>query len=114
MNRRTTIALGTTALLCFGVALSGSAFAQQKSLKDQLTGTWSIVSNDNIGADGIKKQTFGPNPKGYMVLTSEGRYVQILVNSDRAKFKANNRTQGTPEENALAVHGTTASFGTWS
>jgi hypothetical protein len=114
MNRRTTIALGTTALLGLGVTLSGSAFAQQKSLKEQITGTWAIVSNDNTAADGIKKQAFGPNPKGYMVLSPEGRYVQILINSDRAKFKANSRIQGTPEENTAAVHGTTASFGTWS
>jgi hypothetical protein len=114
MNRRTTIALGTTALLGFGLALSGSVVAQQKSLKEQITGTWAIVSNDNTAADGTKKQPFGPNPKGYMVLSSEGQYIQILTNLDRPKFKANSRIQGTPEENTAAVQATTATFGTWS
>ena len=48
MNRRTTLALSTTALLCLGIALPGAALAQQKSLREQLTGTWTIVSNDNV------------------------------------------------------------------
>ena len=94
--------------------LSGPVLAQQKSLKDQLTGTWTIVSNNNTAADGTKRQPFGPNPKGYMVLSPEGRYIQILTNPDRPKFKADNRMKGTAEENTAAVHATTATVGTWS
>ena len=37
----------------------------------------------------------------------------IIVNPDTPKFKVDNRLKGTPEENAAAVHGTTANFGTW-
>jgi len=112
MNRRNLTALfAITAGL--GV-LSAPVLAQQKSLKDQLTGTWTIVSNNNTAADGSKRQPFGPNPRGYMVLSPEGRYVQILTNPDRPKFKVNNRTAGTAEENTAAVHGTTATFGVWS
>ena len=33
---------------------------------------------------------------------------------DRPNFKVNNRLEGTPDENKAAVHGTTATFGTWS
>jgi hypothetical protein len=114
MNRRTTIALGTTALLCFGVALSGSAFAQQKSLKEQITGTWTLISNENVLPDGKTRQLFGPNPKGSLMLDSGGRYNQIYVTSGVSKFKANNRLEGTAEENQAAVRGTTAQFGTWT
>src|SRR5580700_3238180 len=39
MNRRTTLAMTTTALLCLAVGLSATAsLAQQKSLKEQLVG----------------------------------------------------------------------------
>ena len=40
------------------------AVSQQKSFKDELIGSWTIVSNDNIGVNGEKRQIFGPNPKG--------------------------------------------------
>src|SRR5450759_1405191 len=49
-----------------------------------------------------------------MVLSSEGRYVQLLSKPDRPKFKINSRLEGTPEENKTAVQGTTATFGTWT
>ena len=115
MNRRTVIGLTTTAMLCTGVVFSAShAVAQQKSLKEQVSGTWTIVSNDNIAADGTKRQLFGPNPKGILVLAANGQYTQIIVNPAVSKFKINNRLQGTPEENTAAVRGTTATFGTWS
>jgi hypothetical protein len=96
------------------ILLPGSALAQQKPLKEQLAGTWTIVSNDNTAPDGTKRQLFGPNPKGILVLAPNGQYAQIMVRADRPNFKANNRLEGTPEENKAAVHGTTATFGTWS
>jgi hypothetical protein len=113
MNRRHILSLSVITAL--GVALlPGSALAQQKSLKEQLTGTWMIVSNDNVAPDGAKRQVFGPNPKGVLILDSSGRFAQIFVRPDRPKFKANNRLKGTAEENKAAVQGTTATFGTWS
>ena len=80
MNRRTSLALGTTALLSLGIAFSGAAFAQQKSLKDQLVGSWTVVSVDNTAPDGKKSQTFGPNPKGVLIFGANGQYSQTIVN----------------------------------
>jgi Lipocalin-like domain len=114
MNRRTTIALGTTALLGFGLALSGSAVAQQKSLKEQITGTWLLVSAENVLPDGKTRQLFGSDPKGSLSLDANGRYTQVYITSGLPKFKANNRLEGTPEENQVVVRGTTAQFGTWT
>ena len=114
MNKsaRLLISLVVTAL---GLAVfPGIAVGQQKSLKEQLAGTWRIVTNDNVAPDGTKRQLFGPNPKGALVLAANGQYTQIIVRPDRPKFKVNNRLEGTPEENKAAVHGTTATFGTWS
>ena len=113
MNRRHILSLSVAAAL--GLALlPGSALAQQNPLKEQLAGTWTIISNDNVAPDGTKRQLFGPNPKGILVLADNGQYAQIIVHPDRPNFKVNNRLEGTPEENTAAVHGTTATFGTWS
>ena len=115
MHRRTIFGLTTAALLCTGVVFGAShAPAQQKSLKEQVVGTWLIVSVDNTAPDGKKSQTFGPNPKGLLIFEANGQYSQIIVSPDVPKFKVNNRLKGTPEENTAAVHGTTANFGTWT
>jgi hypothetical protein len=113
MNRRSIFSL--SAITALGLAmLPTGAISQQKTLKEQLVGTWIAVSADSTAPDGKKEQLFGPNPKGILVLDASGQYAQIIVNPDTPKFKANNRLKGTPEENAAAVHGTTATFGTWT
>jgi Lipocalin-like domain len=88
------------------------ALSQQKSFKDELIGSWTIVSNDNIGVDGEKRQIFGPNPKGLFILGADGRYALVVVNPDRPKFKGASRLEGTSEENKAVIAGTVASFGT--
>jgi len=113
VNRRKILSL--CAILALGLALlSRSAVSQQKPLKEQLVGTWTIVSNDNVAPDGTKRQIFGANPKGILMFESSGRYAQIFVRPDRPKFKANNRLQGTPEEIKAAYEGALVHFGTWS
>jgi Lipocalin-like domain len=113
MNRRNTLSL--CAIIVLGLALlPGSAVSQQKPLKEQLVGTWMIVSNDNVAPDGTKRQIFGANPKGILMFEANGRYAQIFVRPDRPKFKANNRLQGTPEEIRAAYEGALVHFGTWS
>jgi hypothetical protein len=113
MRRIPTAAL--SALIATTVSLGiGEVNAQQKSMKEQLAGAWTLVSVDQTSADGTKHQLFGANPKGLMILDPSGKYVLIITQSGREKFKANSRIQGTPEENTAAVKATTASFGTWS
>ena len=112
MNRRGILSIAATAGL--GLALvPGIAVSQQKSLKEQLVGTWTLVSNDNVAPDGTKRQLFGANPKGILILDSGGRYALVQMRPDRPKFAANNRLQGTPEENKAAQEGAVATFGTW-
>ena len=104
-------------LILFAASLGvpfGNAVAQQKNLREQLVGVWTLVSNDNTLADGTKRQLYGPNPKGTLIFAPNGHYATITVRSDRAKFKSNNRLKGTPEENQAAVAGTNSSFGTWT
>jgi len=114
MNRRTTLTLTTMALLCITVALpSGDAAAQQKSLKDQLVGTWTLVSYEDINPHGTKKQYMGANPRGILILDAGGRYAAMIVPSDRPKLKGS-RTEATAAEFHAAVGAFMAGFGTWS
>jgi Lipocalin-like domain len=113
MNQRNVLRVSVVTVLALAL-LPSSAVSQQKSLKDQLIGTWIIVSNNSVAPDGTKHQVFGPNPKGMLVFDATGQYSQIIVNPEVPKFKINNRLKGTPEENTTAVQGTTATFGTWS
>ena len=93
--------VGMMALTAFamGIVLVGDAFAQQKTLKEQLVGTWTLVS---------------ATQKGIIIYDANGRYAQIQLNPDRPKFKGKTRLDGTPEENKAVLQSTSASFGTWS
>src|SRR5438046_328938 len=103
-----------SALLLFGLTLlPGSAISGEKSLREQLVGTWKILSVNNTRPDGSIKQIFGPNPKGIAVFDAHGNTAVVLMRSDRPKFAADNRDLGTPEEFKATVQGTHAYFGTY-
>jgi len=100
-------------LMLIGVTES-SAQQKAKTMKEQLVGTWTLVSADTVGKDGSKSPNFGPNPKGMLIFEANGRYSAMLMSSGRPKFASNNRAKGTPEENKAAVQGSIAFFGTYS
>jgi hypothetical protein len=112
MNRRHILGLSATTALVLAV-LPGSAIAQQKPLKDQLVGAWTLVSNDNTLPDGSRRQLWGPNPKGILILDASGHYAQTQMRADRQKLKSANRLEATPEESRAAMRETLAQFGTW-
>jgi len=93
---------------------NGSGFAQG-SLKEQATGTWSLVSFDIIAADGSKKPVFSPKPKGTLFLATNGRYAMMIVDPERPKkWSAKSREGASVEELASAARGLVAQFGEWS
>lgn len=105
-------ALAGAAVAALG--LQKAAVAQQKTLREQLIGTWMLVSNYNVSPNGEKRQLFGLNPKGITIYDSSGWYVQMQINPDRPKFKGATRLDGTEEENRSLVQGTAGHFGTWA
>jgi hypothetical protein len=109
MNRRNILTFTTAAAL--GLALSPSNLhAQQGTLKEQLVGTWTIVSYEGIAPNGTKRQM--TNPKGFLILDPSGRYAQVIARPDRPKFKS--RAEPTVEEFAAATEDFfAASAGTW-
>jgi Lipocalin-like domain len=83
MDRRTAVACATV-LVGSGLMLGASAFAEQKSLRDQLTGSWIFVSSTTKAEDG--SPLWGSNPKGIVIFTESGRYSSHLMRSDRPKI----------------------------
>jgi hypothetical protein len=102
-------------VVALGLALlPASTLAQQKSLKEQVVGTWLLVSAETTNKDGSKFHSFGPNPKGMVVFDANGRYVQVLMSSTLPKFASANRMRGTDQENKAVVQGSIAYYGTWT
>ena len=103
-----------SALLLGFILPSGNALAQEKPLKEQLVGTWILVSNANVAANGKLRQLFGSHPKGIAIFTANGWYAQLEIDPDRPKFKGKTRLDGTAAENKAVVRATAVHFGTWS
>jgi Lipocalin-like domain len=106
------IATFATILSC--VLASSSAIAQQKTLKEQVTGHWIFVSSIDTNKDGTKTNRFGPNAKGLVMFDPSGRFSFFISRADLPKFAANNINQGTAEENKAVLQGTIAYYGTWT
>ncbi len=103
-----------SATIVFGLALvPTSAVSQQKSMKEQLVGAWTILIADAVSQDGTRVPNFGPNPNGTVIFDATGRYALELTRSNLPKFASNNRTKGTADENRAVVQGSLAHFGTY-
>jgi hypothetical protein len=93
---------------------AGEAAAQQKSLKDRLVGTWHFVVAEVTAPDGTKSFPFGPTPRGMVIFTPAGDFMQIHIASGVPKIANGNRLNATPEEYASIMRGTIAQFGTYT
>ncbi len=101
------------AVLAAALATS-QAGAQQKSLRDQIVGTWTFVVAEVVAPDGKKSFPFGETPKGILIFTADGHFAQIHVASDVPKIASNNRLTGTPEEYATIMRRSISVFGSYS
>jgi hypothetical protein len=114
MYRRVTLAMTTTALLCLAVGLSASdTLAQQKSLKEQLVGTWTLVSSVQVRADGGKLKQFGANPKGINVFDANGRFFLMVASADNSKIAAKGPSESNVEEIGGLIAESIAYYGTY-
>jgi hypothetical protein len=111
MNRRATLAMTTA--LCLAVGLSASDALQQKSLKEQLVGTWTLVSSDQVRPDGSKLRQFGANPNGINVFDANGRFFLMMASADNLRMASNDRSMTQSEEDSLIVE-SIAYYGTYT
>ncbi len=112
MHRRNVV--GISALVVALTMLPGSASAQQKSIKDQVIGAWTLLLADNIKDDGAHVPGYGPNPVGSLIFTADGHYSLQIIRYGRPAFAAKNRMAGTADENKAAVQGMISHFGTYT
>ncbi len=105
----------TVAFAVLGITVTrDNAFSQQGASKEQLFGAWQLVSFNSVHADGSKLTVFGDNPNGIAFFDRTGHYIITVMRSDRANFAANDRAQGTAEENKATALGTITYFGTYT
>lgn len=93
--------------------MAAPATAQQKSLQEQLVGTWDFVIAEVVAPDGKKTFPFGESPKGILIFTAGGQFAQIHSAGDLPKITSNNRLTGTPEEYAAIMRRSISLFGTY-
>lgn len=101
--------------LLLSVTASG-VFAQKgidktKPLQEQLTGTWALVTVDNIYPDGSRVHPYGENPRGLLVFDAQGNYAIQIYKADRIKVASGDKNIVTTEESAALIQGSNAHFG---
>jgi hypothetical protein len=103
------------AIAAFGSSMMAfDALGQKQPFKEQLVGTWTLLSWEQKKADGSKVERYGTNPKGIAFFDADRRYIITVMKSDRAKYVSNTLWQGTPQENKETADGTITYFGTYS
>ena len=85
-----------------------------KPMKEAIVGTWSLLIDDAVKADGTHAPNFGPNPIGVAMFGADGHFSVTITRAGRPKFASNNRTTGTADENKAVVTGSNAFFGTYA
>jgi Lipocalin-like domain len=99
--------------LCLSLAC-GIASAQDKSLKEQIVGTWTFVSSADVTPDGVKTDRWGPGATGIFFFDQHGHYAQFISRADLPKFAGKRIDAGTEEEMKAVMKGVVASFGTYT
>jgi Lipocalin-like domain len=96
MNRRSTLTLGTIALMCIAAVSPASA----QNLKDQVIGAYALQSGTENFADGRKLSFWAT---GSLILAPSGHFSQFLIGKERAKTSDSVRTPVGP---AVGYYGT--------
>jgi Lipocalin-like domain len=81
------------ALFVIFLAISSPLFAAEA---DRLIGTWKLVSWQVIVENEPPQNVFGSHPKGFLILTREGRSMVVTT--------AENRRRGMAEAERAALH----------
>jgi hypothetical protein len=113
MNRRNILSLAAIVAVGLAAPLS-TAEGQQKTIKDQIVGTWTFVSALDVHPDGKKIDRWGSNPKGIFMFDAHGHFAQFITRSDLPKFAAGTVDKGTADEAKAVLAGFVASFGTYT
>jgi hypothetical protein len=81
MDRRNVLSFSVITALGLSLLL-GNAIAQQKSLKEQLLGTWTLVSVTDVYQDGRQENSWGPAVKGTVSFDGNSNFTFIIIGAD--------------------------------
>ena len=112
MNRL--VRLGLSAMAVSAVAVTSHNADAQQPLRDQLIGSWVLVSNIVKRQDGVAAEQFGPSPKGILIFAADGRFATLNARSDLPKLASGNHARVTPDEAMAMAQGSLAYYGTYS
>jgi hypothetical protein len=105
-------------VVCAGLLLTNNVSAQQSAeqVKSAIIGSWDLNGDTRPSKDGvvIKGMAFGEKSMGRFIFLSNGQYFTLAIRSDTPKFVADNRYDGTAEENKAVVRGSIGHYGTYS
>lgn len=81
------------------------------AVREQLVGTWKLVSTEDVLTDGTRRPypDAGPNGKGFLIYTADGHMCAQLMNPDRPRWKDEDRP--TDSEKIAAFDGFSAYCG---
>jgi Lipocalin-like domain len=88
--------------------------SSEGSLKQNMVGTWALVSVTNIYPDGNKVYPYSDNPQGMLMVDKAGHYAIQILKAKRPKVASGDKNVCTPEENAALVQGSNSHFGQYS
>ncbi|MFD4818831.1 lipocalin-like domain-containing protein [Peribacillus butanolivorans] len=77
----------------------------EKSMRDQVVGTWSLVSYETQDADGHVIYPLGKDAKGFIMYNPDGYMSAQLMASGRPAYQSGDLHTGSLEEMATAAHG---------
>ncbi|MBO9563643.1 MAG: lipocalin-like domain-containing protein [Niastella sp.] len=102
--------------LSFLIIISFATHAQQNAQTTAgklpaLSGTWILISVDNIYPDGSRIHPYGENPKGLLVFDEKGNYAIQILKAVRPQVASGDKNKCTPEEYAALVQGSNAHYG---
>ncbi|AXN38154.1 hypothetical protein CN689_08525 [Peribacillus butanolivorans] len=76
-----------------------------KSMREQVIGTWSLVSYETQDADGHVIYPLGKDAKGFIMYNPDGYMSAQLMASGRPAYQSGDLHTGSLEEMATAAHG---------
>src|SRR5262247_2107073 len=111
MKRTSIVGIFSIAMMA-SVLMPLTVMGQQKSLKDQLVGTWIYVSSTAKRDDGSSVPR--PSLQGAVTYTADGRFHFITTRTDAPKYASGDAARPTPEEAMAIASGSIAYTGTYT
>lgn len=102
----------TTTLLVTGLAPASAGMAAGVSHRFPLAGTWTLQAADALHPDGSRSRDYGEAPKGLLMIDAQGHYSLQIFRSDRPRFAAGAKADGSADEYRAAVMGSSTHYGT--